>query len=142
MAKRPIVNKVFELFFKQLFSSNIWNYWRSKKARHLQNSTSKIAKINKCDLIISFEYRTCANKGRCWCIRGVLVRSVMVWSFWKDNPAGSPCDDGIQIQLLHSVRFWTSLVRNCLNYPATLESKGCNGIMSIDLASLRSLSWQ
>ena len=26
-------------------------------------------------------------------------------------------------------------VRNCLNYPATLKPKGCNGMMTVDLAS-------
>ena len=28
-----------------------------------------------------------------------------------------PCADGIKLQSLRSVRFWTSLVRNCLKYP-------------------------
>merc|ERR1712012_582731 len=43
--------------------------------------------------------------------------------------------NGIELQSLCSVRFRTSLVRNCLNYPETSELKGCNGIMAIDLAS-------
>ena len=42
--------------------------------------------------------------------------STVQWSFWEDNTRWVPCTDGIKLQSLRSVRFWTSLVRNCLNF--------------------------
>ena len=41
-----------------------------------------------------------------------------------------PCADGIKLQFLCSVRFWTSLVRNCLNYPEI--STRINWIIMLD----------
>ena len=50
------------------------------------------------------------------------------------------CADGMKLQSLRNFRFWTSLVRNCLNYPA-MNNRTCGcGILAIDLAYLRSPS--
>ena len=45
-----------------------------------------------------------------------------------------PCASGIKLQSLRSVRLWTSLVRNCLNYAAMSTRTRGNGILAIDLA--------
>ena len=41
---------------------------------------------------------------------------IVQWSHWEDN-CWVPCANGIKLQSLRSVRFWTSLVRDCLKYP-------------------------
>ena len=54
------------------------------------------------------------------------------WLFLEDNPTGSRVP--MVFNYSCCVVLGSGLVRNCLNYPATSESKGCNGIMAIDLA--------
>ena len=43
----------------------------------------------------------------------------------RGQPLCIPCADGIKLQSLLSVRFWTSPVRNCLKYPA-MGTKSCS----------------
>ena len=54
-----------------------------------------------------------------------------------------PCANGIKLQLLRSVRFWTSLVRNCLNHPelsreilneGAIEASFVNSVASLAIA--------
>ena len=62
------------------------------------------------------------------------------WLLWEDK-CWVLCADGIKLQSLHCVRFWTSLVRNCPKHPA-ISNRTCGcGTLAIDLASSRSPSW-
>ena len=69
------------------------------------------------------------------------VNLLVQWLLWEEK-YWVPCPDGIKLLSLCSVRFWTSLVRNCLKYPAMSTRTRSNGILAIDLASSLSLCWR
>ena len=48
------------------------------------------------------------------------VKTFVQWSLWEDK-CWVPCADGIKLQSLRSVRFWTSLVRICLTCSRAIE---------------------
>ena len=73
--------------------------------------------------------------------RKLWIVNHVQWSFWEDKNRWVSCADDIKLQSLRSVRFWTSLVRNCLKHPALSNRTLGFGTLTIDLASSRSLSW-
>ena len=70
---------------------------------------------------------------------GEVKPQIVQWSLLEDK-CWVLCADGIRLQSLGSVRFLTSIVRNCLKYPSMSNRTHGYGILEIDLASSRSQS--
>ena len=63
-------------------------------------------------------------------------KALVQWSIeLRGQTSWVPYADGIKLKSSRSVKVWTSLVRNCLNYPAMSTRTRSNGILVIHLAS-------
>ena len=63
-------------------------------------------------------------------------KALVQWSIeLRGQTSWVPYADGIKLKSSRSVKVWTSLVRNCLNYPAMSTRTRSNGILAIHLAS-------